>query len=50
MSFSGSGANDDNNDLITLLIIEFNKVWNKQTGKVHDNESKMKSFLKNEQD
>lgn len=50
MSFSGDGADDDNNDLITLLIIEFNKVWNKQTGKVHDNESKMKSFLKNEQD
>jgi lipoprotein len=49
ISFSGDGA-DDNNDLITLLIIEFNKVWNKQTGKVHDNESKMKSFLKNEQD
>lgn len=46
MSFSG-GVNDDSNDLITLLIIEFNKVWNKQTGKVHDNESKMKSFLKN---
>lgn len=50
MSFSGDGADDDNNDLITLLIIEFNKVWNKQTGKVHDNELKMKSFLKNEQD
>ena len=50
MSFSGSGADDDSNDLITLLIIEFNKVWNKQTGKVHDNESKIKSFLKNEQD
>lgn len=46
MSFSGDGADDDNNDLITLLIIEFNKVWNKQTGKVHDNESKMKSFFK----
>lgn len=46
MSFSGD-VNDDSNDLITLLIIEFNKVWNKQTGKVHDNESKMKSFLKN---
>ena len=36
MSFSGD-VNDDSNDLITLLIIEFNKVWNKQTGKVHDN-------------
>lgn len=43
MSFSGD-VNDDSNDLITLLIIEFNKVWNKQTGKVHDNESKMKYF------
>lgn len=50
MSFSGRGADDDSNDLITLLIIEVNKVWNKQTGKVHDNESKIKSFLKNEQD
>ena len=49
MSFSGD-VNDDSNDLITLLIIEFNKVWNKQTGKVHDNKYKMESFLKNEQD
>lgn len=43
MSFSGD-VNDDSNDLITLLIIEINKVCNKQTGKVHDNESKMKFF------
>ena len=49
MSFSGD-VNDDSNDLITLLIIEFNKVWNKQTGKVHDNKYKMESFLKNKQD
>ena len=49
-SFSGDGVNDDSNDLITLLIIEFNKVLTKQNGKVHDNEEKMKSFLKNEQD
>ena len=49
MSFSGD-VNDDSNDLITLLIIEFNKVLNKQTGKVHDNKYKMESFLKNEQD
>lgn len=50
IGFSGDGVNDDSNDLITLLIIEFNKVLTKQNGKVHDNEEKMKSFLKNEQD
>lgn len=50
MSFSGSGANDDSNDLINLLIIEFNKVLNKQTEKVHNNKEKIKSFLKNERD
>ena len=49
IGFSGDGVNDDSNDLITLLIIEFNKVLTKQNGKVHDNEEKMKSFLKNEQ-
>ena len=47
MSFSGSGANNDSNDLINLLIIEFNKVLNKQTEKVHNNKEKKKSFLKN---
>lgn len=50
IGFSGDGVNDDSNDLITLLIIEFNKVLTKQNGKVHDNEEKIKSFLKNEQD
>ena len=45
MSFSGSGANDDSNDLINLLIIEFNKVLNKQTEKVHNNKEKNKIFF-----
>lgn len=45
MSFSGSGANDDSNDLINLLIIEFNKVLNKQTEKVHNNKEKNEIFF-----
>lgn len=45
ISFSGSGANDDSNDLINLLIIEFNKVLNKQIEKVHNNKEKNKIFF-----